>query len=219
MKTGYKTIKGVLCIMGIITVIGSFFGCKKKETTETDNNVVTSAVQTTGQPTVQPTDQPAVQPTDQPAGQMTDLLEFRYSPGYSDMDGENHQEVLKKDEEGTWRIFSRNRKSIDEPSTETVYAVSEEDVAGFADFIREKNVISLVDREESDDFITDYSAWNFNIVCAIPDESRASGFRRQIYSFGEYKQYSDKDYELIKELMQKFAGIYGEKISEVITDD
>ncbi|MCR5322237.1 MAG: hypothetical protein K6E85_02985 [Lachnospiraceae bacterium] len=139
------------------------------------------------------------------------LIEFRYSPGYSDMNGASHSESLKKDENGKWLMTCRDCEEIGEPTLVTVYSVSDEAVADFLSFVENEKILSLKDRNDSNDYAMDYSEWGYYILF---DNSAAGGKRREIYNIGEYKEYSDKDYELLKELNQRFRNLRGEKISE-----
>lgn len=142
------------------------------------------------------------------------IIEFRYYPGYSDMNGGYHGECLKKDESGKWIIECENRNSLDDPEIITVYSVDPSKQQEFDTFLKEKNVASLMNIEESDDFVTDYSPWSYNIVCADPSSSNN---RKRIYiNFGQYKKYSDEDYELIKELGERFDALKGEVLSETV---
>ena len=144
------------------------------------------------------------------------LLEFAYSPGYGDMNGASHYEKLCRNDAGEWIVVSRNRESLDEPMIETTYAVSAEAAAGFEAFLREKDIVSLSDRPDSTDFITDYSPWGYNLYF---DNSSLGGKKRERYGIGEYKVYSDEDYALLKELNQAFRDLRGDKLSEVEETD
>lgn len=142
------------------------------------------------------------------------LIELRYYPGYSDMNGGYHGECLKKDESGKWIIECENRNSLDDPEILTVYSVDSSKQQEFEAFLKEKNVSSLMNNEESDDFVTDYSPWSYNIVYTDPSSSNN---RKRIYvNFGQYKKYSDEDYELIKELGERFDSLKGEVLSETV---
>ena len=75
---------------------------------------------------------------------------------------------------------------------------------------------SLSNRGDSDLFATDYSPWSYTLVFANPSpEDR----KRVIVSFGQYKEYSDEDSELIKELSERFEALKGEVISETVESD
>ncbi|MCR5848083.1 MAG: hypothetical protein K6G75_08195 [Lachnospiraceae bacterium] len=145
-----------------------------------------------------------------------ELIEFRYSPGYSDMDGESHHESLKKNENGEWIIESRDCISFGEPMIVTVYSVSDEDVADFEKFIKDNNICGLENRPDSDEFITDYSSWGYGLEF---DNSFIGGDSWESYDISEYKEYSDKDYELIKELRERFKNMHGSVISETEETD
>jgi hypothetical protein len=141
------------------------------------------------------------------------LVSFSYSPGYSDMDGEYHYSSLKKNENGEWIIESSNRNNLEEPTVVTTYAVSSDKVAAFEAFIKEKNIVSLKDRKDSDDFITDYSPWGYSIEF---DNSSVGGSKREYYSISQYKQYSKSDEVLMDELDNRFDDLFGEVLSEVV---
>lgn len=145
-----------------------------------------------------------------------ELKSFSYSPGYSDMAGACHYEDLQKDENGNWVIVSRNRESFDEPTIVTTYAVSEDALKEFETYLKESNITSLSDRKDSEDFATDYSAWNYSIVF---DNSASGGKRNEFYSIGEYKKYSDKDYARLNDLNERFKKLYGKVLSEEIEED
>ena len=140
------------------------------------------------------------------------LLEFAYSPGYGDMNGASHYEKLCRNDGGEWIIISRNRESFDEPLIETTYAVSAEAAADFEAFLREKDIVSLSDRPDSTDFITDYSPWGYNLYF---DNSSLGGNKRERYGIEEYKVYSERDCALLKELNQAFRDLRGDVLSEV----
>ena len=169
-----KLLKGVLLTMGILTALGSLFGCGSKG----------------------------------PAGV---LKSVRFSPGYSDMLGAARSTVLKKDADDKWIIEENAREDHSSPTHVTVYAVSEENVAAFEAFIRDKKVYDLPNRKDSDDFVTDYSPWGWRLEYTDPDSSKKTW---EYVDIREYKKYSDSDYRLIKELREQFEGLKGEKISE-----
>ena len=145
-----------------------------------------------------------------------ELIEFRCYPGYSDMNGGYHGECLKKDDGGAWIIESSNKESIEDPEITTVYSVDAKSEQEFEAFLKEKNVASLKNRMDSEDFATDYSPWGYNIVFTDPS---AEGKKRLIVSFNQYKQYSDEDYELIDELWKRFEALKGEVLSETVRSD
>ena len=140
-----------------------------------------------------------------------EFLAFSYSPGYSDMDGARHREDLEKDASGKWIITKEDRSSFEDPTIVTKYEVPDEEVAKFAAFIVRKNVLDLQYREDSDDFITDYASWGYRFTY---DNSSVGGDSYETYGISEYKQYSDKDYELLKELDTMFENMHTNKISE-----
>lgn len=145
-----------------------------------------------------------------------DFIEFMYSPGYSDMDGASHFEKLYKNDNGNWVIESRDRDSFEEDAILTIYEVSDEDVEDFLQFVTKKNVLGLENRNDSDDFVTDYSEWSISFIY---DNSANGGSGRENYRLYEYKEYSDKDYELIKTLKEKFKNMHGNIISQEVDDE
>ena len=144
------------------------------------------------------------------------LIGFNHHPGYSDMDGGYHNESLERNDAGEWVIVSYDRDSYDEPTRITTYAVNEDNVKAFESFIIEKNIVKLEKRRDSDEFVTDYSPWSYTITF---DNSSTGGEGRESYRIEEYKKYSKRDSELIKELYKKFSDLKGEVISETIESD
>lgn len=145
------------------------------------------------------------------------LLEMDYTPGYGDMNGESHREYLDQDKEGKWTIVSRDRDDHESPWTITTYAVSDEALLEFEAFLKEKNVPALANRKDSEDFVTDYTAWNFVFYF---DNTSVGGEKRVRYSIEEYKVYSDSDEALLKELRERFKALHGEILSqETETED
>ena len=145
--------------------------------------------------------------------ELGELMWFNYSPGYGDMNGSSHSESLEKGEDGKWVIVKRDRNMFSDPMEVTTYAVSDEALKKFLDFVREKNVLELCEREDSNLFITDYSAWYYGFTF---DESSIGGSRIKSYNISQYKEYTDEDYKLLKELDQQFADLHGEVISQSI---
>ena len=145
--------------------------------------------------------------------QPIELISFEYSPGYSDMNGALHHESLHKDDNGDWIIESRDREIISDPVTVTVYEVSVDDVRRLDSFIREKNVVSLENRKESEDFWLDHSPWSYTIKLSVTDSDGEHGER---YSIEQYQEFTEGDNALLNELDQLFADIHGKKISETV---
>lgn len=139
------------------------------------------------------------------------LAVVRYSPGYSDMSGGAYSTVLKKDDDGRWIIEENEREDHSSPTHVIIYSVSEEDVAAFETFIREKKVYALQNRKDSDDFVTDYSPWGYRMEFKDMSDGKKT---TEYVDISEYKKYSDSDYKLIKELRERLMGLKGEKISE-----
>ncbi len=141
-----------------------------------------------------------------------ELLTAAYSPGYSDMRGASHNERLERNDDGAWVIVSRDRESVGEPTTVTTYAVSEEAAARFEAFLKERDVPALSDRRESGEFATDYSPWSWEIVC---ERAAADGKReRDRYEIWEFRDYSEQDIALLRELRREFQALRGAVLSE-----
>ena len=138
-----------------------------------------------------------------------------FSPGYGDMLGGYHKSTLRKDKDGGWIYVCSDRETHDRPAITTVYAVSDEAVAQFEEFIKSNKVLSLEGRPESNMFMTDYSPWSWSIDY---DTTALGKPRREYCSFGEYKKYSGQDYKLLSELEKRFTALRGEKISETAGD-
>lgn len=136
------------------------------------------------------------------------LRKIEYIPGYGDMRGERHYQSLEKNGDGEWVIVSSDREYFDAPTVITTYEVSTEAVAQFEVFLAKKKILSLSDRKDSKDFITDYRPWSF---CIVSDD----GTYGKYCTIEQYKQYSRKDYELLTKLREQFYNLRGRKISEV----
>ncbi len=117
---------------------------------------------------------------------------------------------------GELRGVSYYPESFDEPMIVTTYAVSAADVLDFEAFLKDKDILSLVNRKDSDDFVTDYSPWGYSIVF---DKSSVGGSRYETYNISQYKEYSDKDRKLLEEFNARFLGLQGKVISEVVIED
>ena len=144
------------------------------------------------------------------------IYRVSYSPGYGDMLGGYHESTLRKDKDGNWTFVSSDRETHDRPTVTTAYAVSDEAVAQFEKFINDNKVISLEGRPKSDLFATDYSPWDWSIDYETTSFGKT---KREYCSFGEYKRYSARDYELLNELEKHFTDLCGEKISETSEDN
>lgn len=138
-----------------------------------------------------------------------------YSPGYGDMLGGYHESTLRKDKNGSWTYVCRDREDHRAPTVATVYGVADEAVERLEEFISEKKILSLEDRPKSDMFATDYSPWNWSIDCETTSFGKT---KREYCSFGEYKRYSGRDYDLLNELEKRFTALRGEKLSEASED-
>ena len=154
--------------------------------------------------------------TPDPEVKVGDLMTIWYQPGYGDMEGEYHNEVLRmaKDEEdapGKWVIESTDRENMNAPMIRCTYAVSEEDLSSFEAFLKESNIAGLANRKDSSDFITDYSPWSYSITF---DNSSVGGKKSETYYITQYKEYSDADRELLAKLNENYNGLFGEQISK-----
>ena len=141
------------------------------------------------------------------------LKKFTYHPGYSDMRGARHEEVLRKNESGEWMITSEDREYFNDPLRITRYAVSADKLEAFERFLKDKKILSLSNRLKSSLFVTDYSPWEYRILL---EEDTSSLGSRDEYRIPEYKKYSERDRGLLKELDLRFRDLHGEKISEEI---
>ncbi|MCR5252025.1 MAG: hypothetical protein K6E50_15630 [Lachnospiraceae bacterium] len=140
-----------------------------------------------------------------------ELKNFSYSPGYCDMLGESHSAELRNGGDGSWTLISYDRQEHSEPLIKTTYAVSEEEVLRFEEYLKEKKIASLDGRKDSDDFATDYSPWSYRLLY---DNSSVGGEKNAEYAIREFRKYSDADKALLKELGERWKSLFGEKISE-----
>ena len=109
-------------------------------------------------------------------------------------------------------IFCRDEfAALGVPVTVTVYAVDPEAAARFEEYLAGSPFPSLAKRPESDLFATDYSPWSWGI-----DYERRSlcGIRREYCAFDEYKKYSRRDHDAIRELQERLTALRGNKIAE-----
>ena len=134
-----------------------------------------------------------------------------YSPGYGDMLGGYHESTLKQDKDGNWTLVCSDRNVYNEPTVTTTYAVSAEDVAKFEEFIKSNKILSLENRPESDMFATDYSPWSWSIDYETTSFGKT---KREHCSIEEYRRYSGRDCDILKELCKRFESLRREKISE-----
>ena len=125
--------------------------------------------------------------------------------------GGYHESTLRKDKDGNWTFVSADRERHGRPTVTTVYAVSAEAVAQFEKFINDNKIVSLENRPKSDMFATDYSPWSWGIDYETTSFGKT---KREYCSFGEYKRYSGRDYDLLNELEKRFTALRGEKIAE-----
>lgn len=137
-----------------------------------------------------------------------DLVSFQYHPGYNDMNGGYHYQFLAS-KNGEWLIECRDQEMIGEPEVTIIYSVSEDEVQAFGDFLKAMHVDQFMERDDSHDFITDYSAWSYSITFVNPTgESKYIEIR-----FDQYKEYTDEDYELMNEIDKKFDALKTNEIS------
>ena len=139
------------------------------------------------------------------------IRRIRYSPGCGHMLGEYNNASLEKDSDGKWTYVCRDREYHSAPTVVSAYAVQEEAVSQFAEFIQENRVISLEERLKSDMFATDYSPWSWYIDYETASFGKT---KREYCNIGEYKMYSRRDYDLLNKLRENFYALRGEKLSE-----
>ena len=72
-------------------------------------------------------------------------------------------------------------------------------------------ILSLENRPKSDMFANDYSPWSWSIDYETTSFGKA---KRENCSIEEYRRYSSRDYDMLKELRKRFESLHGEKISE-----
>ena len=142
------------------------------------------------------------------------LVMFQYHPGYNDMNGGYHYQFLAS-KNGEWFIECYDQEMIGEPEVTIVYSVSEDDVEAFGNYLKAIHVDQLMEREDSNDFITDYSAWSYSITFVNPTgESKYIEIR-----FDQYKEYSDEDYKLMKEIDKRFDALKKNEVSRTENSD
>lgn len=139
------------------------------------------------------------------------IRSISFSPGYGDMLGGYHSVSLEKNRDGKWTYVCNDREHYNAPTVVSTYAVSEEAVAQFEEFILKKRVISLEKRPKSNLFATDYSQWSWSIDYDVTSFGKT---RREYCNFDEYKKYTGHDYDILNELEERFEALRGEKISE-----
>ena len=125
------------------------------------------------------------------------LKKFRYSPGYSDMRGAQHETALIKNGDGVPVMVCRDREDHASPAVVTTYAVDPAAFSDFEAFIAKKNVPALALRAKSDLFATDHSPWSYYI------EYDAVLFGKKTQkecTISEYRIYTPLDFKLLREL-------------------
>ncbi|MCR5410135.1 MAG: hypothetical protein K6E90_04055 [Lachnospiraceae bacterium] len=155
-------------------------------------------------------------PTEDKIVEVGELTGFSYHPGYGDMDGAYHFQSLEKNEDGDWVIIVSDKDNFSEPLIIRTYEVSDEAFEDFESFIKENNILALSDRKDSDLFVTDYTPWYYSFSF---DNTSVGGDSRESYSIEEYKEYSDKDQELLEKLDTRIKNLRGKMISEVEEKD
>ncbi len=140
----------------------------------------------------------------------TRLLSLEYKPGYSDMMGGYYREWLDQDENGGWRLTTRERDIWRGPETTTVYEVSPEAIAGFEDFLAENEIFSLRYREPDGLFITDYSPWSYQFRYSSGPED---GGKVKHCDLEQCRKYSAEDLKLLNELEERFEALRGKVLS------
>ncbi|MCR5509769.1 MAG: hypothetical protein K6F54_02245 [Lachnospiraceae bacterium] len=146
--------------------------------------------------------------------EIIDLIQYDFYPGCNTMAGDWGYETLRRDTDGRWGIVSYKRDGISAPLVITTYAVEKDDLIRFDAFLKERDILSLEEREESNDFMTDYNPWSYVITLKDP----ATG-DRDIHKLEEYRVYSQDDYSAIKEMDQLFADIHGKVLSRETEED
>ena len=63
------------------------------------------------------------------------IRSISFSPGYGDMLGGYHSVSLEKNRDGKWTYVCNDREHYNAPTVVSTYAVSEEAVAQFEEFI------------------------------------------------------------------------------------
>ncbi len=141
--------------------------------------------------------------------EMIDLVQYEFYPGCNSMAGDWGYEALRRDKDGRWVIVSYKREDFSKPVVITTYAVEKDDLLRFDAFLKERDILSLEAREESNDFMTDYNPWSYVITLKDP----ATG-DRSVHKLEEYRVYSQDDYSAIKEMDQLFADMHGKVLSK-----
>ena len=132
------------------------------------------------------------------------LRSFIYCPGYCDMRGAIHREELSMTEKGDWIITCADREDCNDPLARTVYPVSTEAVERFEAYILENNIADLSNRKESNDFVTDYCPWYYEINY---DMSSSGGSSLECIKIVEFRMYSAQDRELLKAFVQQYKSL------------
>ena len=145
------------------------------------------------------------------AAGMIDLVQYEHQIGYGDMNGGTHFETLRRDNSGKWVIVCYEQDTFYNPLIITTYAVSKDDLIRFDAFIKDNEVFKLSDREESNNFMTDYMPWSYYITLK---NNETDGTGKTRYVLEEYRIYSEEDYALLKEMDTMFAEMRGKVLSE-----
>ena len=186
-----RNVKGIAVAMGLMVFLSSLFGCRVQKPSEDEAKVNDERLKG------------------------IELEYYDHRPGYNYMNGCYFYDTLRQIDK-RWVIQSYSCEAAGEPLTITTYAVLADKLIAFDDFIREKDVVSLEQRGDSNNFVTDYSPWEYAICFkkASPDDER-----RSMFYLDEYKEYSDEDYALLEELDKKFEEMKGSIIGEETKDN
>ena len=143
------------------------------------------------------------------------LQSINYKPTCNTMLGADHSTSLKQDGNGNWIMTCRDRETHGDPMIVAVYSVSDESVKQFEQFITDNEIITLECRPEFNIFATDQRPWRWSIDFDIA----SSGETKHGYCIlEEYRKYFGNDYDLLKELKNRFIAMRGEKISETVEE-
>lgn len=186
-------------------------------------SLITGCILLSGCTNPLPVNQPAA-PTPDPEIPVGELLTMWYRPGYSDMNGGFHKEVLRKatseeDADGGWVIECSDKEDLGSPTIDCVYSVPADRLLSFESFLKDSNLVALGNRADSTDFVTDYSPWSYSFTF---DNSSVGGNKTESYYLYQYKEYSDADRELLAKLGEEYKGLFGElirKTEETVDED
>lgn len=181
-----RNVKGIALAMGLMVFLTSLFGCRVQKPSEDEAKVNDERLKN------------------------IELEYYDHRAGTNTMIGGGSYDTVREIDD-RWVIQSFYCEAAGEPMTVTTYAVLVDKLIAFDEFIREKDVVSLEQRGDSNNFVTDYSPWEYAICFkkASPDDER-----RSMFYLDEYKEYSDEDYALLEELDKKFEEMKGSVLGE-----